>query len=566
MVLNKGYYALIVLAVLLVYSNSFSGPMQYDDTRWMSVSAITAGPLAIPHLFDGSGECCHLRGLAMATFNIQYWLSGQETYSYHIVNLSLHLLCAALVFAISKRLLKSAPLALTVALLFALCPVQVYAVTYIAQRFEVMATLAILLTLWLWMTGQRKYAVIACCIGCFTKEIVFITPFVIVTYSIFYEGMKPRQLAWFGAAIFVMCFAGMLVSQPFREALLGGWNNLHVTGTLWPTDPDAILPVWQKWSYWEMIDVIKDYALILVWPSFDKLTIDTDYVRLIGLSTNANAPLFYGHIPLLIAVSMVYYFCPSERRLLGFCGVVFLLSFAIYSVMLSTLADKFVIHRAYFAAFPMFLGLVTLARAALKDVVYIPAIAMVVVFGVAAHESNKSFASELALWKEAAIKAPNKVRPQYNYGRMLQVEGDGEGAERQYYKVLTIMQNRGLDGTTTTPMDIECVVKCYNNLGVQYMKTSRYEQAFDCWKLFPQIPETQNNLKKLHAFLLWREVELEKGRPDVTPKHPLMKPKPGECPTCVELGVKGSQIIQDSSHPGYDTFHCNNQHRWEEKT
>ena len=77
------------------------------------------------------------RPVQMLSFGINYWLSGEDPFSYHVVNLLLHLVNGLLVYRIARLLaaLKGGrvPFAFAAAL-FLLHPVQTESVSYISGR------------------------------------------------------------------------------------------------------------------------------------------------------------------------------------------------------------------------------------------------------------------------------------------------------------------------------------------------------------------------------------------------------------------------------------------------
>ena len=93
---------------MLTYANSLSGPFIFDDRATVldnasirdlrNIGAVLAPPTETPV----AG-----RPLVNATFAINYALDGLDVAGYHVVNIALHLLCAALVFAIVRRTMTS---------------------------------------------------------------------------------------------------------------------------------------------------------------------------------------------------------------------------------------------------------------------------------------------------------------------------------------------------------------------------------------------------------------------------------------------------------------------------
>jgi hypothetical protein len=136
----------------MAYAGTFGVPFLFDDVpAILENSAIKAWwP---PSRFVGS-----LRPVAAYTFALNWALHGEQVWGYHAVNLAIHLTAGLLLFGTVRRTLMrqplagrfaahAGPLALTIALVWVVHPLQTQAVTYIVQRFESLMALAYLATL-----------------------------------------------------------------------------------------------------------------------------------------------------------------------------------------------------------------------------------------------------------------------------------------------------------------------------------------------------------------------------------------------------------------------------------
>ena len=142
----------LVVAVLIVYANSLRSPFVFDD----HVDIIN-NP-TIRHLWplwdvflarSASTVGLQSRPVVNLSFALNYAFGGLNTWPYHLTNLAIHVLAGLALFGVVRRTLllprlrdhfgrASAPLALAVALLWAIHPLQTEAVTYITQRYESM--------------------------------------------------------------------------------------------------------------------------------------------------------------------------------------------------------------------------------------------------------------------------------------------------------------------------------------------------------------------------------------------------------------------------------------------
>src|SRR5512135_3524867 len=88
---------LVLLFVTLVaYANSFRAPFQFDDYHQIASNENIRMLSRVPEFFTSSGGGSQFAGrhvfrpLLLTSFAFNYALSGNDTWSYHLVNLALH--------------------------------------------------------------------------------------------------------------------------------------------------------------------------------------------------------------------------------------------------------------------------------------------------------------------------------------------------------------------------------------------------------------------------------------------------------------------------------------------
>ncbi len=195
---------LLVLATAAAFSSSFAGAFVFDDEY-----AITENP-SIRQLWPiwptlsppRHGETVTGRPLLNFSLAINYAISGEGVWSYHAANLAIHVLAALLLFGVVRRTLllptmrdrwggAALPLALIIALLWAVHPLQTESVTYIVQRAESLMGLFYLLTLYCFIRGAGSArgvywyvgSVSACLSGMAVKEVMISAPLIVLLYD-----------------------------------------------------------------------------------------------------------------------------------------------------------------------------------------------------------------------------------------------------------------------------------------------------------------------------------------------------------------------------------------------
>src|SRR6516225_7891086 len=235
---------LLALAALAAYHNSFSGPFIFDDTRSIVVNPDTRH---LATTLRGDPQINPSRPLLRVSLWINYALGGQEVRGYHVLNLVLHLLAAWTLWALARRMLESPALrdrygqqawglALAIALLWTVHPLQTESVTYVVQRTEVLAGWFYLLTLYSvarsasaagWrVSAWSVAAVVSCLLGMASKETVATAPLLTLAMDrIFYAPSWKRlwQLRW-GLYVALACtwiFQAMLLVMASSATRIG---------------------------------------------------------------------------------------------------------------------------------------------------------------------------------------------------------------------------------------------------------------------------------------------------------------------------------------------------------
>ena len=139
---------LVVLSCLAAYANSFAGQFVFDDIHEIERNPAMRSLLP-PWDAMFIGHTMPARPLPYLTFAMNYWVSGRDPVSYHVVNLLIHVIAALALFDLALSTLTSprlrdrfgeraVPMALVIAAIWACHPLQTQAVTYVYQRIESM--------------------------------------------------------------------------------------------------------------------------------------------------------------------------------------------------------------------------------------------------------------------------------------------------------------------------------------------------------------------------------------------------------------------------------------------
>ena len=422
---------LIILAGCAAYANSFFGVWVFDDHAFVYGND-KIRDLSRPWLlFDGIGRS---RPFGFFTFALNYALDGRSTEGYHAVNLLIHLAAGITVYQVF-RLLLNAPalngrfaaagdgLALAIALIFTVHPLQTQAVTYIYQRMESLASLFYLLTIYFYIAGREKksalmrsLSVVSAILGMLTKEVVFTAPFTIYLL----ESVLFQQSFWkpirHGAGVYAALFATMLI--PF------GMTYIHreYYASMGVLQSKGEMATHAEYLFSQGM-VILHYLRLTFLPYGQSLDSGWDAV---GFSR--------GIVPFVVVASSL---------LIGLWGLIRLrvwsIPLVVFFVILSpssglvVIADLMFEHRMYLAITCVICGAVLIAYWVLQgrsgsgsakhQAVYLTA-AIVMILAVVTHLRNTVYYSEVAAYSDALAKNPNSPRIIYNVGVAALARGD----------------------------------------------------------------------------------------------------------------------------------------------
>jgi Flp pilus assembly protein TadD len=561
----------MVLCAVAAYHNSFGGAFVYDDeTAIINNPTIRQlWPLAKVLSPPCDGETVGGRPLLNLSLAINYAISGLDTWSYHAANLAIHIAAAWLLFGILRRTFLSPllhdrfggaalPLALAVALLWMVHPLQTESVTYIVQRAESLSGLFYLLTLYCVIRGAGckgtvpifarakmglspwyAAAVLACLLGMACKEVLVTAPLTVLLYDgtflagSFAAAWRQRWRLYLGLA----ATWGLLAGLVFSTGLIGRQVEFGV--------PDA-------WSYARsQPGVILHYLRLCVWPK----PLCLDYAWPVA---NTLGEILPGAMVVGLLVGATLWGLVG-RKAYGFLGAWFFLILAPTSSILPLRQLAFE-HRMYLSLAAV-AALVTAGGYALWDRLLsiragqrgqspfspglwtakkgtVPRLvtmlrwaapvallaAVLLALGCATAARNSDYQSLLAIWQDTVDKRPGSSLAQYNLGNALGQTGRTAEAIEHYHQALRLRpdhaqaHNNLANALARSGRMGEAIeqyhetlrlkpdhVGAHNGLGTALAATGKWDQAIphyqEALRLKPDNPEAHNNLANVLAGL-----------------------------------------------------------------
>src|SRR6266540_1335204 len=145
--------AVLIAACILTYANGLGGGFTYDDKAIVRDNPRIRSPGKISQIFATSyfggprGAGTVYRPVLLLSYAVQWWIHGRQAVAFHAVNVLLHAGATLLLAALLLRIAIPPAAAFAGALLFAVAPIHVEAVTSLVGRGEVLAAVFTLLYL-----------------------------------------------------------------------------------------------------------------------------------------------------------------------------------------------------------------------------------------------------------------------------------------------------------------------------------------------------------------------------------------------------------------------------------
>jgi len=468
---------LLLLALgVTAYANSFSVPFYFDDEShilenpYLQMSSLDGPALLRAMVQDGK----HNRPFSNLSFALNYHFQGSQAWSYHLVNLALHLLAGLAVFFCLRLIFRRAGwpddrrelAALLCAAVWIVHPIQTEAVTYIVQRQTVMASAFMLGAFWAYLEGREAsgrgrrltlylLAALGLIVAVGSKEIALVTPVLILAYEFyFYQNFSFAFLRRHPLAIIlaILALSGLCILYVRPEM----WTKISLGYQNYPFSLTERLLTEPR--------VLFQYLGLLLLPLPSRLCLEHDpSVSTSIFSPWTTLPAILGWL-LLLAASLRF---ARRRPLASFAGLWFLGNLLLESSFIPL--DLMIEHRLYLPSLalivPLIAGPVLRARRLRWPAVYGGLVILALLLGTVFR--NRVWQSPRELWSDCVKKAPRQALGWVNLCVVQVDEADYAGAVRACTEAIA------LDSNLADP---------YNALGVAYFqlgKSAEAKQSFE---------------------------------------------------------------------------------------
>jgi tetratricopeptide (TPR) repeat protein len=431
---------LLVLNVLVVYSNHFGNDFHFDDFTAIPQNPAIRNPATIgkafvdANLFSSAPGQRTYRPVTTASLALDYWVAGGfKTFFFHLSTFFWFSVLLVLMFRLFERLMNRADphpsnfwTALAAAAAFGLHPANAETINFIVQRADLFNALGCVASLWLFIRypSQRKFAwyLLPAAAAILAKPPALVFPLLLLAYVWLFESEGVSGHGKWKSAVGAVLPAALMASA-------SAYFLASMQPNTWFAGKVSTLP-YRLTQPFVALHYFKSFFL----PT--ELSVDQGWRYISPLSREALA----GYLFVLTLVGVAAYASRARRGKPVAFGIIWFLA-ALLPTSLMPLGDIANDHRMFFPFVGLTLAVVWSLRLALFRKTArltthrawvrgaVAALAMVlIVAGAETRARNRVWSTEKSLWLDATAKNPHNPKTWTNYGSALYRQGDYDGA------------------------------------------------------------------------------------------------------------------------------------------
>ncbi len=443
--INKFIFG-IFLIVLICYANTLSAGFVWDDFNNIVDSKRIARSEGIKQIFLTPSDGFY-RPLSYLSLKLDYLLWGYNPLGYHLSNIIIHFLNAAMVFLIIKALGAGKKESFLAAALFSVYPVHTEAIAYVSGRSDAVAALFVLLSFYLFIklinssveNNNRKLLYLGSLILFFlallSKEIALLFPIMIIGYVFTACNQSFLKKIMHSSAFFAVAIGFIFL----RENVLTG---------------DLIFPKSQQIQIIDMFKIILFYIGLLLVPINLHMQRSLEEVKFI----NNMQPVFIAGIFSMIAFIIIKHIKSKNMQFGLFWFVLWLFPFWGLLNYSAQIAE----HWLYIPLIGLTIFLGVFLTMKKNKYLRVGTMAAIILMAGLTVRQNQFWHDDISIYRYTLKFRPNDLKLNYNMGNAYLRQDKLSQAENAYLAALRIEPDYAM---------------ALNNLGIVYERQGNIESA-----------------------------------------------------------------------------------------
>jgi tetratricopeptide (TPR) repeat protein len=466
----------LILSILpvITYCNTLNNDFVFDDL------ALIQGSKTLPALKDVTSIISVLtqknayRPVRTLSYAIDYHFSGINPLSYHISNISYHIITTLLVYLVTLSILSNRVTAFITALLFAVHPVHTDSVTYLAGRRDILCVLFYLMGFYFFLTYRKTGRVLLVPLTMVTyllsvgsKEMGVTLPVIFFIYDMVNNFPQERKESWFHALKKGARALKRVVKEHkyFYSSFLAGaltftYYKVFISS---PSHQEGYYGDSMWVTFLTVAKIIVHYMKLLIFPV--KLLADYSYDAFPLASSLLEGPVLSSLI-LIVIILFVLVKLLIINKWLAFGGIWFFITLLPVCHIIphhELLAEHYLYLPSYGFCLIAALLFTTLLDKKRYSFLIIPSLLLIIIlFSLRTIDRNRDWKDGMALWSKTVKTVPRCARAQNNLGFRYLEKKKYDEAMKHFAAAIAIKP---------------AYAEPYNNRGIAYKEQGFYDRA-----------------------------------------------------------------------------------------